>query len=110
MQQQEELYREHPEMREGQYNGKMPWSEYKEIITYMLPKYTGMYELSKVLAMERESEETVKSWCQWLNKGRRRVGKKMGCFQPQRCLLAVRSMLSTWTPTTRKSSTLMKAG
>ena len=85
VQQQEEMYREHPELKEGLHNKSMPWSEYQELITYMLPKNTGMYALSRVLTMAREKDETAKSWCLRLHKGRQRVGRKMGTNLSDEC-------------------------
>ena len=85
VQQQEEMYREHPDLKEGLHNKRMPWSEYQELITYMLPKNTGMYALSRVLTMAREKDETAKSWCLRLHKGRQRVGRKMGTNLSDEC-------------------------
>ena len=51
VQQQEELYRDIPDLKHGWHNDRMPWSQYKETVTYMLPKETGTHELSKVLTL-----------------------------------------------------------
>ena len=77
VQAQEEMYRNFPLMKEGLHNNRMPWSEYKQLITYLLPRDTGMYVLAKVLTMVREDAESAQSWAQRMHKGRRRVSKRM---------------------------------
>ena len=74
---QEGLYKDHPELKETLHNERMPWSEYKQVITYMLPKATGMYELARLLTLEREAAETAKSWATRLNKGKQKIFKRM---------------------------------
>ena len=73
----EETYKTMPELREEKVNNRMPWSEYRENITYLLPRDTGMYALSKVLTLMRESAETALSFATRLNKGKQKVSKKM---------------------------------
>ena len=77
VQAQEELYKSFPAMKEGLHNERMPWSEYKQLITYLLPRDTGMYVLAKVLTMDREDSESAQSWVQRMHKGRQRVYKRM---------------------------------
>ena len=55
----------------------MPRSEYKQLITYLLPHDTGMYVLEKVLTMDREDAESAQSWVQHIHKGWQRVCKHM---------------------------------
>ena len=55
VQQQEWTYKKFPELKESLHNERMPWGEYQEVITNMLPKGTGLYVLSKVLTLRRES-------------------------------------------------------
>ena len=70
VQAQEDMYTAFPEMKDGVHNGRMPWSEYKTIITYLLPRDTGMYILAKVLTLQRGAEESAASWSNRLHKGR----------------------------------------
>ena len=51
---QEWMYRNRPDLREGIHNKHMTWLEYKKIVTCMLPKYTDMYVLTKVLTLSRD--------------------------------------------------------
>ena len=51
VQAQEEMYTAFPGMKDGVHNGRMAWSEYKQVITYVLPRETGIYVLSKILTL-----------------------------------------------------------
>ena len=77
VQAQEEMYRNFPDLKDGVHNKRMPWGEYKQIITYLLPRDTGMYVLAKVLTMAREDTESAQSWVQRMHKGKQRVYKRM---------------------------------
>ena len=55
------------------------------MITYLLPRDTGMYVLAKVLTLQREQEETAASWAGRLHKGRTRVSKRMGTNLSDTC-------------------------
>ena len=74
----QDAYKNMPELRETKVNGRMPWSEYRENITYLLPRDDGMYALSKVLTLSRETSETALSFASRLDRGRQEVSKKMG--------------------------------
>ena len=63
----------------------MPWGEYKEAATSMLPKGTGLYVLARVLTLRRESGESAATWSQRLHKGRQRVSKRMGTNLSDAC-------------------------
>ena len=77
VQAQEEMYRTVPGMIDSVHNRRMSWFEYKEVITYLLPKGTGLHVLTKVLTLKWEEDETAASWCIRMHKGRRRVFKDM---------------------------------
>ena len=85
VQAQEDMYAAFPGMKDGVHNKRMPWSEYKQMITYLLPRDTGMYVLAKVLTLQREADESAASWSTRLHKGRTRVSKRMGTNLSDAC-------------------------
>ena len=79
VQAQEDMYRNFPDLKDGVHNRRMPWAEYNQTITYLIPRDTGMYVLTKVLTMVREDTDSAQSWVQRMYKGKRkqRVYKRM---------------------------------
>ena len=101
----EETYKNDPGLLDALHNHRMPWDEYKQMVTFMLPVATGMYELAKVLTLEREDAESARSWSRRLHKGRQQVSKRMGCNLSDACYVE----LLFGELTRREKSELLKA-
>ena len=52
---------------------RMPWKEYKRVVLDMLPKTSGLYELSLLLTLHRHDKESARKWAQRLALGKMAV-------------------------------------
>ena len=81
----EELFEIFPEIVKALPNQRMPWAEYRSVITGMLPRSTGWYELVMLLSMQREEAEVAKSWARRPNKGRKKVQERLNTNLTDAC-------------------------